>query len=323
MKKNRSLKTVTIFFITATLIVAFMLPVSLKNASAQGTNVTINNFNIIQRTIPRTASNIDIRLTISQQNSNLGCPEDGALDWAVWWVTNQNNNDSRSGIIVRTADSDGRSTNLPLSPNPLNLDFSTSINPDAELGSIQTNQIWFFAALACEFDWNQNFAQTQIAMAQPICVTISGGSGGCGSTPPPIPGQNKTIGFNVPNVLLGGTGNQDIFAVLLLILNWILNIAIPLLTILIIYAGVRFMLSRGNPGQIQAAKNILYWALIGYAVILVGKGFIYIVDSVLRGQTIQTVGGQCVDYGGGSWECVGGSNGGNGCDPANGNADCP
>ena len=61
------------------------------------------------------------------------------------------------------------------------------------------------------------------------------------------------------------------------------NIAGSLIVILIIYAGVRFMISRGNPGEIQKARGILYWALVGFAVVAIGKGFIYLLEGVISG----------------------------------------
>lgn len=110
-------------------------------------------------------------------------------------------------------------------------------------------------------------------------------------TPLPSPiigaqsGSDRTFTWDIINPLnsFGGSQPKDIFGVIFLISNWILNIAESLIVMLIIYAGVRFILSRGNPGEVQKAKSILWWALVGFAVILIGKGFIFIIDSVLRG----------------------------------------
>jgi hypothetical protein len=108
------------------------------------------------------------------------------------------------------------------------------------------------------------------------CGGVGGGGGG-------TPGTDQSLTWKLINPLAGSPQPTDIFGVIYLITNWVLNIVDSLLIILIIYSGVMFMISRGNPGEIQKAKSILYWALVGFAVTLVGKGFIFIIDSVLRG----------------------------------------
>jgi len=106
-----------------------------------------------------------------------------------------------------------------------------------------------------------------------------------GTTQPPVQGgTTKIYNWSIPNALRGlssGAQPTNVFDVLILISDWILNIAGALIVLLIIYSGVRFMISRGNPGEIQRAKNILKWALIGFAVILIGKGFIFLIEAVL------------------------------------------
>lgn len=107
--------------------------------------------------------------------------------------------------------------------------------------------------------------------------------------PPSRPGEDQNISWSVFNPLpffdLGSVRRQPTNVVDLIfgITNWLFNIASSLIVILIIYSGVRFMISRGNPGEIQKAKGILYWALIGFAVVVIGKGFIYLLEGVISG----------------------------------------
>lgn len=100
------------------------------------------------------------------------------------------------------------------------------------------------------------------------------------STTPPTPGQDQTVFYNLINPLRGGSRN--ILDVALLISNWIFNVAITIATILIIYGGVRFLVSRGIPGEVEKAKNILWYAVLGLTIILIGKGFIALIESVLN-----------------------------------------
>ena len=110
-------------------------------------------------------------------------------------------------------------------------------------------------------------------------ANCASGSGG----PPSRPGSDQPFSWNIFNPLAGFPQPTDIFGVIYLITTWVLNIVASLLIILIIYSGVRMMISRGNPGEITKARSILYWALVGFAVTMIGKGFVYLIDSVLRG----------------------------------------
>ncbi len=103
-------------------------------------------------------------------------------------------------------------------------------------------------------------------------------------SPPPLPGPTAVdvnIIWGIFNPLRGDP--QNVFDVIFMIADWLLNIAGTLIVILIIYSGIRFMLSRGSPGEIGKAKGILFWALVGFAAVLIGKGFIYLVESILEG----------------------------------------
>jgi hypothetical protein len=127
------------------------------------------------------------------------------------------------------------------------------------------------------------------AFSSTFDITLQDAQMGCGVSNPPAPppsnpGSGVSIGWQLINPLAGSPQPQDIFGLIVLISTWILNILGSLIVILIIYAGIRFMLSRGNPGEIQKAKAILKWALVGFAITLIGKGFVFLVDSVLRGQ---------------------------------------
>ncbi len=63
--------------------------------------------------------------------------------------------------------------------------------------------------------------------------------------------------------------------------GWIFNLAIPIAVIIIIYAGVLMLTARDNPGQFKKGTEALKYAVIGLAVILIGKGFVSLVKSIL------------------------------------------
>ena len=52
------------------------------------------------------------------------------------------------------------------------------------------------------------------------------------------------------------------------ILEGVLKIGIPVIALAIIYSGFLFVQARGNPGEIEKAKNSLVYTLIGAAILL-------------------------------------------------------
>ncbi len=235
-------------------------------ASAQ--QVRINNFNVVQRNIPSTSSNVDFRLTISQQDQSLDCSNlpftNGSLQWKIWYET------SLTGpkTTVRAG-----SSGLPLSPNPLNLDFSiSSFVPNS--GMIQAGGANFFAAIGCAVNIGS------LAISAPIRVSVGtgggtgGGPGGTGGQP----GQPTEVSFNIPNPIQA----ESLVDLAKAIGRFLFQIAIPIAVIVIIYAGILFLTSGGDKAKITTARNTLWYAVIGLAIILIGQGFFTLIKSILN-----------------------------------------
>ena len=62
---------------------------------------------------------------------------------------------------------------------------------------------------------------------------------------------------------------------------YVFRIALPVALAVIIYAGVKLLLARGNASEVGEAKNILWWAIVGVAVIVIGSGFICLIKNVI------------------------------------------
>lgn len=62
----------------------------------------------------------------------------------------------------------------------------------------------------------------------------------------------------------------------------LITVAIPVAVIMIVYAGVRFLTSGGNQTAIASAKKTLLWTIVGLAIVLIGKGFMTLIQSVLE-----------------------------------------
>lgn len=113
-------------------------------------------------------------------------------------------------------------------------------------------------------------------------ITTGGGDGNCGGTGQPAcpPGQTTTYPFEVPNPLQGGA--NTVAELVGIIVKWIFSIAIPIAVAVIVYSGILFLTSKGDPGKVTKAREMLQYAIIGLAIILVGSGFISLIRSILE-----------------------------------------
>ena len=103
-----------------------------------------------------------------------------------------------------------------------------------------------------------------------------GGSGGGSGT------ASQSYVFNLTNPLC--TDNscpETIFDVLDIITRWMLRIAIPLAVIFILYAGFLFLTAGPYPNNINKARDILKWTVVGLAIIFIGRGFITLIFSII------------------------------------------
>ncbi len=104
--------------------------------------------------------------------------------------------------------------------------------------------------------------------------------GGQQPQPPTDSGQGQSFLFDIPNPLKGGA--DDLAGLVKVIAQWLFNLAIPIAVVMIIYAGVLFLTAQGNPTAITKAKDVLKWAVVGLAIILIGSGFVTLIQSILE-----------------------------------------
>jgi len=67
------------------------------------------------------------------------------------------------------------------------------------------------------------------------------------------------------------------------IINFLLWIAIIITPLMIIVAGFLFLTSGGDPEKVRTAKRIIFWTVIGLAIILLAKGIISVIKQVIGG----------------------------------------
>jgi hypothetical protein len=65
---------------------------------------------------------------------------------------------------------------------------------------------------------------------------------------------------------------SDTFAELVeLIINWIINIALVLAPLIVVYGGFIYMTATGDTNKLSQGKNIILYAVIGFIVALLAK----------------------------------------------------
>ena len=81
----------------------------------------------------------------------------------------------------------------------------------------------------------------------------------------PVDSAGGTSGSGITNPL----GNvQTVQALIVKILNLVVQIGLPIIVLMIVYAGFQYVMARGNETKIKAAHDTILWTVIGAAVVL-------------------------------------------------------
>jgi hypothetical protein len=65
------------------------------------------------------------------------------------------------------------------------------------------------------------------------------------------------------------------------IINFLFKIAIVLAPLMMVIGAVLFVTSGGNLSQITRAKNIILWTAVGFLILLLAKGIMALIESIL------------------------------------------
>ena len=101
-----------------------------------------------------------------------------------------------------------------------------------------------------------------------------------------IGGTSSGFGVNLPNPLCprgAGSANciNDFPTLIRRITDYILTIVGILATLMLVIAGILFVISGGSPDKTNQAKKMAIYAGIGLAIALAGKGLIGVIESVV------------------------------------------
>lgn len=109
-----------------------------------------------------------------------------------------------------------------------------------------------------------------------VLVPIGGSGSGIQAPSTVSGGGNQPI--QIPNPL----GNVKTFAELInRLVNWLLIIGAPILTLMIIIGAFQIMTGAGEPEKITKGRHTITYAIIGYALLLISTGITTIIANVL------------------------------------------
>jgi hypothetical protein len=97
----------------------------------------------------------------------------------------------------------------------------------------------------------------------------------------PRPGEitPKKGVFKLPNPL----GVQTITDLVDRIAGYLIVIAAPIVTIMILFAAFQILTAGDNPEKLKTAKQMILWTVVGYGIILISKGITLIIKELLGG----------------------------------------
>lgn len=88
-------------------------------------------------------------------------------------------------------------------------------------------------------------------------------------------------GLEIPNPL--GSGGKDVPTLIGTIATWLLGIGTVISTIVVLWAALLFMTSGGNEKRVTQARQTLWYAVIGLAILLLADGVSLVIQNFLRG----------------------------------------
>lgn len=91
-----------------------------------------------------------------------------------------------------------------------------------------------------------------------------------------IPGDSQTI--SLPNPL---TGADTFTGLLHKIVTWMIEIGAPIATLMIIVGAFQMVFAAGDPDKFATGRKTILYTVIGYGIILIGWGFVTIIQDVL------------------------------------------
>ena len=104
--------------------------------------------------------------------------------------------------------------------------------------------------------------------------------------------QDGSIGFSIENPL----AVKSICGLIQKLLSLFLSIGMPVAAVFLAWAGFKFVMARGNPGELGKAKTNLWYVFVGVFIFLASWLLGQVIANTIRTiapQTSTTSGGSC------------------------------
>lgn len=202
--------------------------------------------------------NFKVALTSKQADIDKTC-QDKQLIWRVYMFPadagDRFENPIKSGAVKSADFGAGKTINQDFSQNVKTLDKS----------------FIFKSRVTCDGDAN-------VITTSDAVLVKSGDGTGTGEKPPPGKELDTKFQLTPP-----GGFPRTLEELSDKIGGFIFAISIPVAVILIIVSGLMMLTSAGNVTRVNKAKTILWYTILGLAIIFIGKGFITLIQSILGG----------------------------------------
>lgn len=272
-----------------------VLPTGTLTLSASPTSVVAGNTTTITFT-----SNYDgVKITLSGLSTK-DCTTDNTRRCSI------DINPSSTGAISAIATKSGYTS--PISSTTIQVTSANSItvtaNPSSVIAGVSTN-ITFETNVkevvitlsgkangTCTTGVNSPFT-CPISVTASSAGTINVVAAKTGTTPSLTPGT-ATFRANSPGTTGGGTGGTgavganglttaSLSVIIGRMINWLLSIAAGLAILFIIIGGVYYVTAAGNDAQIETAKKMIAYSIIGLVFVIVSYSIVVTINSIITG----------------------------------------
>ena len=94
------------------------------------------------------------------------------------------------------------------------------------------------------------------------------------------PGSYTT---GLDNTKYNDASNESVADIVIKVINWLLGILAALAVLVLIIAGIMYILSGGDEGKVETAKTWIIYAIIGLIIALLGYVIVSIVSNLVAG----------------------------------------
>ncbi|MBI2055697.1 MAG: hypothetical protein HYT42_02285 [Candidatus Sungbacteria bacterium] len=74
---------------------------------------------------------------------------------------------------------------------------------------------------------------------------------------------------------------ESFTAIIVKIADWASAIAVPLMALVVLFAGYTYLTSGGNADQVKRANKTLTWAVVGFIIVLLAKSAAVLIKNIL------------------------------------------